>query len=132
MFGGNPTNFQTPGTFMTPTPGAFTPGQFNMLASNQTEKHGSASKGHQGSGLHNLYERINDYHSFVSQGDINEQIIVNNDRPVISNELEIFLNGGGNGCQQYRYKKAALDFSKMQGSADGALMLRVNCPVTDG
>ena len=43
--------------------------------------------------------------------------------------MEIFINGG---CSDYRYKKAALDFSKMQGSADGAIMLRVNCPVSDG
>jgi len=49
-----------------------------------------------------------------------------------SQELEIFINGGGQGSLEYKFKKAALDFSKMQGSGDGAVMLRVNCPVSDG
>ena len=54
------------------------------------------------------------------------------DKSYMTQELEIFINGGGNGSAQYKYKKAALDFAKMQGSADGAIMLRVNCCVADG
>ena len=54
---------------------------------------------------------------------------MSSDKANQSQEMEIFINGGNSA---YRFKKAALDFSKMQGSADGAIMLRVNCPVSDG
>jgi len=63
----------------------------------------------------------------------NQIINSGNDRNVFPNqELEVFLSGGGQCSNHYKFKKAALDFSKMQGSADGAIMLRVNCPVSDG
>jgi hypothetical protein len=54
---------------------------------------------------------------------------MSSDKAPQSQEMEIFINGGS---LAYKFKKAALDFSKMQGSADGAIMLRVNCPVVDG
>lgn len=80
-------------------------------------------------GMNNLMSRINEFGALMQNGDmINEQIISSEKAPQ-SQEMEIFINGGSSA---YQYKKAALDFSKMQGSADGAIMLRVNCPVIDG
>lgn len=74
--------------------------------------------------------RINEYGQMMNCGDQNmgqEQVSEKS-----TQELEVFINGGGDGSLNYKFKKANLDFSKMQGSADGAIMLRVNVPVTDG
>ena len=50
----------------------------------------------------------------------------------MAREVEIILHGGGEQQQaRYSYKRAALDLSKLQQSADGAILLRVNCPVVD-
>ena len=85
-------------------------------------------------GMSNLMGRINEYGNMINQNDVNlVDLNQNQEKPAyVSQELEIFLSGGGDGTMCYKYKKAALDFAKMQGSADGAIMLRVNCPVADG
>jgi hypothetical protein len=49
-------------------------------------------------GMTNLMDRINNFQAFVTSGDMNEQMIGNGER-VNHNELEVFINGGGQGCQ---------------------------------
>ena len=83
----------------------------------------------------NIMERINEYGIMMQTGEMGDGQMINSgsDRSGFPNqELEVFINGGGQGSHQYKFKKAALDFAKMQGSADGAILLRVNCPVADG
>ena len=117
------------GTPAGPTPG-MTPGLTPMGASLvERRKEKQVNEG-----MENLMTRISEYTTMVQTGEINDnQGIISGDRNVLPNqELEIFISGGGQCSHQYKYKKACLDFAKMQGSADGAIMLRVNCPVSDG
>lgn len=127
--GGTPMG--TPGC-MGSTPGGMgmgsTPGGYGgtpMGAGEKPTLHSSSSL----EGMNNLMSRINEYGALMQNGDMIPEQIISSEKAPQSQEMEIFINGG---ASAYKYKKAALDFSKMQGSADGAIMLRVNCPVVDG